>query len=90
MSDSPLFRDADPSILRAISLRMKRHHYLPGHYVVYQGDEVRAIYLVKRGSLDVLRNKEHKGQLSKYSATQRLPRVVAFSALQLMLLLLVL
>ncbi|KAK3696477.1 hypothetical protein QZH41_011803, partial [Actinostola sp. cb2023] len=68
LSDSFLFLDAESSCLRSISMRMRRHHHLPGHYILYEGDEVDTLHLIKRGKIEILIDGNLKGRMVEGNA----------------------
>ncbi|XP_031553619.1 potassium voltage-gated channel subfamily H member 7-like isoform X4 [Actinia tenebrosa] len=63
LSDSFLFINAESSCLRSISMRMRRNHHLPGHYILYEGDEVDTLHLIKKGKIEILASGVPKGKL---------------------------
>ncbi|KAK3744225.1 hypothetical protein QZH41_013576 [Actinostola sp. cb2023] len=50
------FESADDGCLRALSIRFRMHHFLPGHYLVKQGDEVTSLYFIVKGSMQVIKD----------------------------------
>ena len=47
-------------------MRMRRHHHLPGHYIVYEGDEVDTLHLIKRGKIEILVDGNPKGRMGEF------------------------
>lgn len=47
-------------------MRMRRHHHLPGHYIVYEGDEVNTLHLVKRGKIEIIVDGNYKGRIGEF------------------------
>ena len=38
-----------------MALRFKIRHYLPGHFIIKQGDEVKRLYFIAKGNIDVVK-----------------------------------
>jgi CRP-like cAMP-binding protein len=47
-------------------MRMRRNHHLPGHYILYEGDEVDTLHLIKKGRIEILVGGVPKGKMGKY------------------------
>lgn len=41
--------------MRALALRFKIRHYLPGHFIIKQGDEVKRLYFIAKGNIEVVK-----------------------------------
>ncbi len=54
----PLFRDANPSLLRDVMLNLESVAYVPGDIVIHRGDTGSEMYFISRGSVDVLASDE--------------------------------
>ncbi|XP_032219964.2 potassium voltage-gated channel subfamily H member 6 isoform X3 [Nematostella vectensis] len=52
------FANADDGCLRALSLRFTIQHFLPGHFVVKQGDQIDRLLFLVKGSIEVIKDKE--------------------------------
>ena len=65
LSDSFLFNDFNDSCLRALSKKMHRHHHLPGHQILHEGDDVDSVHLVRRGKIDIMVHGEPRGRISE-------------------------
>ena len=63
LSDSFLFQDFEESCLRALAKKMHRHHHLPGHQILHDGDDIDSVHLVRRGRIDILLNSEQLGKI---------------------------
>ncbi|XP_032238933.1 potassium voltage-gated channel subfamily H member 6 isoform X3 [Nematostella vectensis] len=63
LSNSFLFMDSESSCLRGISMRMRRQYHLPGHFIMYEGDEVDTLHLIKRGKIEIIVNGVCRGRL---------------------------
>ncbi|TVR66146.1 MAG: Crp/Fnr family transcriptional regulator [Spirochaetaceae bacterium] len=50
----PLFRDANPALLRDVMLNLESVAYVPGDEVIHRGDTGTEMYFISRGSVDVL------------------------------------
>ncbi|XP_068701371.1 potassium voltage-gated channel subfamily H member 6-like isoform X1 [Montipora foliosa] len=50
-----VFKSASEGCLRALALRFKIRHYLPGHFIIKQGDEVKRLYFIAKGNIDVVK-----------------------------------
>jgi len=68
LSDSFLFNDFNDSCLRALSKKMHRHHHLPGHQILHEGDDVDSVHLVRRGKIDIMVHGEPRGRISEGDA----------------------
>ena len=53
--DCKIFKTATKGCLRALALRFKIRHYLPGHFIIKQGDEVRQLYFIAKGNIEVVK-----------------------------------
>ena len=53
-----MFKTASEGCLRALALRFKIRHYLPGHYIIKQGDEVKRLYFIAKGNIEVVKQDE--------------------------------
>ena len=53
-----MFKTASEGCLRALALRFKIRHYLPGHYIIKQGDEVKRLYFIAKGNIEVVKHDE--------------------------------
>ena len=53
-----MFKTASEGCLRALALRFKIRHYLPGHYIIKQGDEVKRLYFITKGNIEVVKHDE--------------------------------
>ena len=67
LSDSFLFHDFEDSCLRALAKKMHRHHHLPGHQILHDGDDIESVHLVRRGKIDIMFHGEQRGRISKLS-----------------------
>lgn len=56
LSDSFLFHNFPESCLRALAKKMHRHHHLPGHQILHDGDDIDSVHLVRRGKIEILLN----------------------------------
>ena len=75
------FKQASEGCLRALALRFSARHLLPGHYIIKQGDEVKRLYFVAKGTIDVVQNGETVLSLGKYYSLCKyvcLENVIAF------------
>ena len=52
------FKTASEGCLRALALRFKIRHYLPGHFIIKQGDEVKRLYFIAKGNIEVVKSDE--------------------------------
>lgn len=68
LSDSFLFKDFEESCLRALAKKMHRHHHLPGHQILHDGDDIDSVHLVRRGRIDILLNSEQLGKIREGDA----------------------
>ncbi|XP_078369353.1 LOW QUALITY PROTEIN: voltage-gated inwardly rectifying potassium channel KCNH6-like [Oculina patagonica] len=59
------FKTASEGCLRALALRFKIRHYLPGHFIIKQGDEVKRLYFIAKGNIDVVKFDETMLTLGK-------------------------
>lgn len=65
LSDSFLFHNFPESCLRALAKKMHRHHHLPGHQILHDGDDIDSVHLVRRGKIEILLNSgEQLGKIS--------------------------
>ena len=65
LSDSFLFHNFPESCLRALAKKMHRHHHLPGHQILHDGDDIDSVHLVRRGKIEILSNSaEQLGRIS--------------------------
>jgi len=46
-------------------MRMRRNHHLPGHFIVYEGDEVDTLHLIKRGKIEILVDGNPMGRIGE-------------------------
>ena len=53
-----VFKSATEGCLRALALRFKIRHYLPGHCIIKQGDEVKRLYFIAKGNIEVVKSDE--------------------------------
>ena len=53
-----MFKTASEGCLRALALRFKIRHFLPGHYIIKQGDEVKRLYFIAKGNIEVVKQDE--------------------------------
>lgn len=67
LSDSFLFHDFDDSCQRALAKKMHRHHHLPGHQILHDGDDIDSVHLVRRGKIDIMFDGKQRGRISKLS-----------------------
>lgn len=67
LSHSFLFHDFDDSCLKALSKKMHRHHHLPGHQILHEGDDIDSVHLVRRGKIDIMMYNEPRGRISKFT-----------------------
>ena len=56
LSTNPLFRAASPGCLRTLSLKLKTTHCPPGDYIIHYGDEIKNLYWIGRGTVEVIQN----------------------------------
>ena len=63
-----MFKTASEGCLRALALRFKIRHYLPGHYIIKQGDEVKRLYFIAKGNIEVVKHDETMLTLGWYFA----------------------
>ncbi|XP_065053048.1 potassium voltage-gated channel subfamily H member 6-like isoform X3 [Rhopilema esculentum] len=56
LSTNPLFRSASPGCLRTLSLKLKTTHCPPGDYIIHYGDEIKNLYWIGRGTVEVIQN----------------------------------
>ncbi|XP_020618939.1 potassium voltage-gated channel subfamily H member 7-like isoform X4 [Orbicella faveolata] len=68
LSDSFLFHDFDDSCLKALSKTMHRHHHLPGHQILHEGDDIDSVHLVRRGKIDIMMFNEPRGKIREGDA----------------------
>ncbi|XP_058969497.2 potassium voltage-gated channel subfamily H member 6 isoform X4 [Pocillopora verrucosa] len=68
LSHSFLFRDFEDGCLRALSKKMHRHHHLPGHQILHEGDDVDSVHLVRRGKIDIMMYSETRGRMREGDA----------------------
>lgn len=59
------FKTASEGCLRALALRFKIRHYLPGHFIIKQGDEVKRLYFIAKGNIEVVKFDEAMVTLGK-------------------------
>lgn len=59
------FKTASEGCLRALALRFKIRHYLPGHFIIKQGDEVKRLYFIAKGNIEVVKFDETMVTLGK-------------------------
>lgn len=59
------FKTASEGCLRALALRFKIRHYLPGHFIIKQGDEVKRLYFIAKGNIEVVKSDETMLTLGK-------------------------
>jgi len=59
------FKTASEGCLRALALRFKIRHYLPGHFIIKQGDEVKRLYFIAKGNIEVVKFDETMLTLGK-------------------------
>ena len=59
------FKQASEGCLRALALRFSARHFLPGHYIIKQGDEVKRLYFVAKGTIDVIKDGQTVFSLGK-------------------------
>ncbi|XP_067042348.1 potassium voltage-gated channel subfamily H member 6-like isoform X3 [Acropora muricata] len=83
-AECAVFKSASEGCLRALALRFKIRHYLPGHFIIKQGDEVKRLYFIAKGNIEVLKYDETMLTLGKgdiiscdYSAVQNIPQANA-------------
>ena len=67
LSQSFLFHDFDDSCLKALSKTMHRHHHLPGHQILHEGDDIDSVHLVRRGKIDIMMYNEPRGRISIFT-----------------------
>lgn len=60
-----VFKTASEGCLRALALRFKIRHYLPGHFIIKQGDEVKRLYFIAKGNIEVVKFDEAMVTLGK-------------------------
>jgi len=60
-----IFKTATEGCLRALALRFKIRHYLPGHFIIKQGDEVKRLYFIAKGNVEVVKHDETMLTLGK-------------------------
>lgn len=65
LSDSFLFNCFDDSCLRALAKKMHRHHHLPGHQILHEGDDIDSVHLVRRGKIDIMVHNKQCGTISE-------------------------
>ena len=65
LSDSFLFNCFDDSCLRALAKQMHRHHHLPGHQILHEGDDIDSVHLVRRGKIDIMVHNKQCGTISE-------------------------
>lgn len=53
-----VFKSATEGCRRALALRFKIRHYLPGHFIIKQGDEVKRLYFIAKGNIEVVKSDE--------------------------------
>lgn len=68
LSHSFLFQDFEDGCLRALSKKMHRHHHLPGHQILHEGDDVDSVHLVRRGKIDIMMYSETHGRMREGDA----------------------
>jgi len=80
LSTNPLFRAASPGCLRTLSLKLKTTHCPPGDYIIHYGDEIKNMYWIGRGTVEVIQNDTITAILGKgdvfgenFSVTARKP-----------------
>eukprot|EP00794_Sanderia_malayensis_P003810 gene3810-4338_t len=56
LSNNPVFRSATPGCLRTLSLKLKTSHCPPGDYIIHYGDEIKNLYWIGRGTVEVIEN----------------------------------
>lgn len=64
-SECGVFKTATEGCLRALALRFKIRHYLPGHYIIKQGDEVKRLYFIAKGNIEVIKHEDTMLTLGK-------------------------
>ena len=52
------FKSASEGCMRALAVRFKVFHYLPGHCIIKQGDEVNKLYFICKGVVEVVKDGE--------------------------------
>ena len=52
------FKSASEGCMRALAVRFKVFHYLPGHSIIKQGDEVNKLYFISKGNVEVVKDGE--------------------------------
>lgn len=57
-AECAVFKSASEGCLRALALRFNIRHYLPGHFIIKQGDEVKRLYFIAKGNIEVLKYDE--------------------------------
>jgi len=67
LSNSFLFHDFDDGCLKALSKTMHRHHHLPGHQILHEGDDIDSVHLVRRGKIDIMMYNEPRGRISMFT-----------------------
>ncbi|XP_078369950.1 voltage-gated inwardly rectifying potassium channel KCNH2-like isoform X2 [Oculina patagonica] len=68
LSHSFLFHDFEDSCLRALAKKMHRHHHLPGHQILHDGDDIDSVHLVRRGKIDIMMYNEPRGRIREGDA----------------------
>lgn len=68
LSDSFLFNDFTESCLRALAKKMHRHHHLPGHQILHEGDDIDSVHLVRRGKIEIMVYNEQRGRIREGDA----------------------
>ena len=53
LNNIPVFKHAEPSFLRQVSLAMSSYIFAPGDIVLYNGDMGREMYCVQKGYVEV-------------------------------------
>ena len=56
LSTNSLFKAASPGCLRTLSLKLKTTHCPPGDYIIHYGDEIKNLYWIGRGTVEVIQN----------------------------------
>lgn len=50
----PLFKDCDTAFLKNLALHTDTYLFTPGDVIVYEGDQGREMYFIRRGTCEVL------------------------------------
>lgn len=73
LASNPAFDGCTPGCLRSISLKLRTTHCPPGDFIIHNGDEIKNLYWISRGTAEVLQNDSITAILGLYYRNYSFP-----------------